>query len=358
MSKIIICKNINELREFIPSGKKTYAIIDYNLKDYYKFFQNCEIIEIQTSEKLKTLTSVELLAKSLLEKGADRSSLLIGVGGGITTDLSGFTASIYKRGMEFCFIPTTLLAMCDASIGGKNGVNFHSYKNILGVIREPSQIVICTEFLRSLPMREFRCGSAEVLKTFMIYDKEYYDKSVMLFESIVRDGIEPYMTDIVDIIERCVHYKSEVVRRDLNEHGERRLLNLGHSFGHAIESCCAQAIAAHGCSNVVSVNHGEAVAIGMVLAARCAEKLADGDCGRLAGTCVSDGLEERVHEDMRRCGLPCSLDGLPFDESVLLDAMLKDKKLEGNVLHLILPRNIGDVIDYPVRIDELSELLT
>ena len=345
MSKISICRNISELQTLLPQNGKIFAIIDNNLKDYYRFFNNCYIIETQTSEKLKTLSTVETLAERLLEAGADRSSFILGVGGGITSDLTGFLASIYKRGVNFAFVPTTLLSMCDASIGGKNGVNFHSFKNMLGVIREPSQVIICPEFLNSLSIRQLRSGSAEVLKTFMIYDAEYYRKAVNLFSRIASGGLEGTMEELVDVIGKCASYKQAVVARDLNEHGERRLLNLGHSFAHAIESCGLSdsntVLAASG-----QYSHGEAVAVGLALAARAAAILHEAE----------PELEAQIRKDLRSCGLPDSLEGLNLDESELCSAMLKDKKVEGDSIHLILPRRIGEVIDLLYPVSQLASL--
>ncbi len=348
MSKISICRSISELQDLLPRNRKIFAIFDNNLKDYYRFFDNCYIIETPTGEKLKTISTVETLAGRLLEAGADRSSFILGIGGGITSDIAGFLASIYRRGVDFAFVPTTLLSMCDASIGGKNGVNFLSFKNMLGTIREPSQVLVCPEFLRSLPARELRGGSAEVLKTFMIYDEAYYVRAVNLFSRIAAEGLESesVMDSLVDIVGRCASYKQAVVGRDLYEKGERRLLNLGHSFAHAIESCSLSdtALAAGGRS---SITHGEAVAVGLVLAARASAILHEAD----------PELEKRIRDDLRSCGLPCSLEGLALDKEMMLKAMLRDKKVEGDRIHLILPRRIGEVIDLPYPVSGLGELL-
>ncbi len=347
MSKISICRSISELRAALPQSRQIFVIIDNNLKDYYRFFNNCYIIETPTGEKLKTLTTVETLAGRLLEEGADRSSFILGVGGGITSDLTGFLASIYKRGVDFAFVPTTLLSMCDAAIGGKNGVNFHGLKNMLGVIREPSQVIICPEFLKTLSVKQFRSGSAEVLKTFMIYDAEYYRKAVDLFSRIATGGLEGKTEELIDIIGKCASYKQAVVARDLNEHGERRLLNLGHSFAHAIESCALTSEDNTGLAASGQFSHGEAVAIGLALAARAAATLHEAE----------PELEQQIRKDLRACGLPDSLEGLSLDGSKLCAAMLKDKKVEGDSIHLILPRRIGEVIDLKYPVSQLGCLM-
>ena len=147
----------------IPQGRRVFVVIDSNLKPFFGLFERYELIPIQTSEKVKTFATVEYIIEQLLERGADRSSFHVGVGGGITTDLCGCAASVYKRGIRFGFVPTTLLAQVDASIGGKNGVNFHAYKNMVGTITQPEWIYICTDALRTLSPREFRAGIAEVL---------------------------------------------------------------------------------------------------------------------------------------------------------------------------------------------------
>ncbi|MEG0518683.1 MAG: hypothetical protein RR555_07430 [Bacteroidales bacterium] len=179
MNKIYTHKGLNELPKYIPQSSGVFVIIDNNLKPYYgKYFKMFPVIEINTSENNKTLSIVQFILERLLKLDADRNCFIIGVGGGITTDIAGFAASIYKRGVKFGFVPTTLLAQVDASIGGKNGVNFHSYKNIIGTITQPEWIYICSDVLQTLHSREFKAGIAEVLKTFILFDKEYYKKGV------------------------------------------------------------------------------------------------------------------------------------------------------------------------------------
>ena len=167
-STIHINGNLNGLQDLQPATGNVYVIIDKNLQHLAVHFKQFPIIIFEGGENNKLLENVSSLASSLLEAGADRDALIIGVGGGITTDITGFTASIYKRGVKFAFVPTTLLAQVDASIGGKNGVNLHSYKNILGTINQPEWVFICPELLRTLPEDEFKAGIAEVLKTFIL----------------------------------------------------------------------------------------------------------------------------------------------------------------------------------------------
>ena len=322
---------ISDLKKFIPEDKKVFVIMDTNLLPYIDIFKEYEVIELKTSEKNKSMQTVEHLAELLIERGADRDSFILGAGGGITTDLTGFLASIYKRGVGFAFVPTTLLAQVDASIGGKNGVNVDSFKNMLGVIRQPQWIFSCVGFLKTLDAREFTAGVSEVLKTFILFDRKYYQKSVDLFsfdrETILNDRIE----ELSDIIKKCSDYKLKVVEIDEFEKGERRLLNLGHTFGHAIEKYSKDGIM-----------HGEAVAIGMVIAAKIA--------AMIGGS--SDEIEfvNRLSSDLNSVGLPSEF---PTDINTLLNAVANDKKASGESIHFILPHNIEMVEDRLISFEQL-----
>ena len=320
MSNLHISSDFSGLDALIPQGRRVFVVIDSNLKPFFGLFERYELIPIQTSEKVKTFATVEYIIEQLLERGADRSSFLVGVGGGITTDLCGFAASVYKRGIRFGFVPTTLLAQVDASIGGKNGVNFHAYKNMVGTITQPEWIYICTDALRTLSPREFRAGIAEVLKTFILFDAEYYRKAVDYFARM----------ELTEIIRKTALYKCAVVELDAFEKGERRLLNLGHTFAHAIEKNCP-------------IMHGEAVAIGLVLAAGVSERLGLAPAGLAVG----------LAEDLKKVGLPTQS---PIAIGVLLEALEKDKKVEGDAIHFILPRAVGEVVDRAIPLKQLEEV--
>ncbi len=179
---------------------------------------------LETSEEGKTLETVQALERWLLQEDASRGALLLAVGGGITTDLVGFAAAIYKRGIRYANVPTTLLAQVDAAIGGKTGVNLDGYKNMLGAFRMPEFTVLEAAFLRTLPAREFRCGLAELLKTFLIGNGPAY---TALVSSLKKPDFE-------DAIRRAAAIKARIVAEDPEEHGVRAKLNLGHTFGHAI----------------------------------------------------------------------------------------------------------------------------
>ena len=270
----------------------------------------CPILWIRASEQEKTLATVERLVTELLALQADRDTMLIGVGGGIVTDITGFVAAIYKRGLKFGLVPTTLLAQVDAAIGGKNGVNFDRFKNMVGTFRQAEFVYIDTDFLRTLPARELRCGAAEMLKNFLLADAEAYEAAVKVFSGPTPEQVP------VRLVRRAGEIKFSLVEQDPEDHGVRQLLNLGHTFGHAIEKCSTQ------------YEHGEAVAIGIVMAARMA-------CEK---GLLTPEEAERIRRDIAACGLPVEP---PVPEAELQAAILQDKKRTGGTLKYVLPETIG-----------------
>ncbi len=359
MSVIHINESLNELEAIINKNDSVFVIIDNNLKPYCSQFNNFNIIWVDTSENEKTLETVAYITGQLLEMGAHRGSFIVGVGGGITTDITGFVASTYKRGVKFGFVPTTLLAQVDASIGGKNGVNFNSYKNIIGCINQPEWIYIAPSMLSSLNAREFRAGIAEVLKTFMLFDANYYRVAVDYFVelkhiweregSYAPDGSFYKMELLTEIIGKCAQYKCGVVERDEFERGERRLLNLGHTFAHAIEKICGEG----GCDGTMpgSIMHGEAVSIGMVLAAKLS--------GRMG--LASEEFVKMVEEDLRNVGLPVDVPtdphtGKQIAIGQMIEALKKDKKASGEYINFIMPQDLACVKDLKILIKDLEEL--
>jgi 3-dehydroquinate synthetase len=313
---------------------------------------------LDASEQEKTLETVMKICSWLLEQGADRDALVLAVGGGITTDLVGFAASIYKRGVRFAYMPTTLLAQVDAAIGGKTGVNFDNYKNMLGVIRQPKFTFICPQVLESLPPRDFLSGAAEMLKTFIIENDGSYEKAVEWLSGYAASE-EPssYLVENSDelaaLIASAVLVKAGIVTRDQFEGGERRKLNLGHTFGHAIETLAQRKRTES--DDAPDITHGEAVAMGMVLAA----ELSDAYRRRDGGFIVQEdgfewGLEQRLEADFLSCGLPI---GSPFKLSHMTEVMKKDKKAEGDKIHFVLPKFVGEVEVVDLTIDEVLTLM-
>ena len=269
---------------------------------------------LETSEEGKTLETVQALERWLLQEDASRGALLLAVGGGITTDLVGFAAAIYKRGIRYANVPTTLLAQVDAAIGGKTGVNLDGYKNMLGAFRMPEFTVLEAAFLRTLPAREFRCGLAELLKTFLIGNGPAY---TALVSSLKKPDFE-------EEIRRAAAIKARIVAEDPEEHGVRAKLNLGHTFGHAIE----HEARLHG----ADITHGEAVAMGIVLAAELSERLG----------VAQKGLSAQLKADFSRLGLPVDC---PYPVEDLVEALRKDKKaVAGGKVKFELLRAPGDVV--------------
>ena len=310
---------------------------------------------LDVSEENKSMSTVLEMCKWLTDNDAGRNALLLAIGGGITTDMAGFAASIYKRGIRFAYVPTTFLSQVDAAIGGKTGVNFENYKNILGVIRQPEFTYICPEVLGTLPYRDFLSGTAELLKTFIIDNAgNNYEKAVEVLseihESIDRkQAIALHLAEIEKLAAAAAKIKAGIVERDEFECGERRKLNLGHTFAHAIESVSMSG--RYGAESGIS--HGEAVAMGMIMAAKASERhynLAPENSLQLeniAGQKDTEGesLSSRLARDFSRCGLPTEC---PFPLESLSGAMKKDKKAENGIVHFVLIRAIGDV-----RIEDL-----
>lgn len=295
------------------------------------------VLEIEATEQGKTLDTIFKIDKWLMENGADRNAFVLGIGGGITTDMVGFAASVYKRGVRFGFIPTTLLSQVDAAIGGKNGVNLDSYKNMIGVIRQPEVTFICPEPLETQPYPQIVSGAAELLKTFII-DNEggLYYKTVELLSKLHANPAVPfekYSEELNGLVAAAADIKAGIAGRDPEEHGERRLLNLGHTFAHAIEKLSGE-----------SISHGNAVAMGIILAARLAVK---------AGM-AENYLESTLVKDFKACGL---LVECPFSIQDMAEAMKKDKKADGVRIHFVIPTGIGHVETKALTPEEAIRLL-
>ena len=210
-----------------------------------------EIIELEVGEIHKNIATCTEVWGALSDLGGDRKSILINLGGGVISDLGGFVACTFKRGIDFINIPTTLLSMVDASIGGKNGVDLGNLKNQIGIIREPKAVIIDTQFLSTLPQNEMRSGLAEMLKHGLIFDEKYWDKFKDL-KSLNTDNLN-------ELIHQSIEIKNTIVCEDLTENGIRKSLNFGHTLGHAIESYFLEN------DNKTSLLHGEAIAVGMIL---------------------------------------------------------------------------------------------
>lgn len=302
--------------EKYTSLMRTVAIVDSAVADreaIYELFN--EVIVVDGGESIKSLSVAGGLLQQLCDIGVDRQSVLVAIGGGTVTDVVGFVAATYMRGISCVFFPTTLLGQVDAAIGGKCAVNMGGYKNMVGAFALPKQVVCDTSWLASLPEREWRAGMAEVVKTAIIGD-------VALFELLENKTLNNFRNDAdlcSEIVARCVAVKCDIVRRDLREAGERRLLNLGHTIAHAIESLSQE------------FSHGEAVAMGIVYASRKAVE---------RGVLAPD-VAELIESLLQRYDLPTEL---PLAEGALLEAVAHDKKSINGTPRWVLPTAIGRCI--------------
>ncbi|AVR46277.1 3-dehydroquinate synthase [Christiangramia fulva] len=249
LNKFLTNSDISTLFILVDSNTHEYCLASFLQK--LKTTLKTEVIEIEAGEEFKHLQTCEGVWNALSELGADRKSLMLNLGGGVITDLGGFVASTFKRGINFINIPTTLLSMVDASVGGKTGVDLGNLKNQIGVTNQPEMVLIDSAFLKTLPKEEMRSGLAEILKHGLIADEKYWQKVSKL------DQLE--LNDLDEIIQESVNIKAAVVEKDPVEKNIRKTLNYGHTLGHAIESYCLT----H--PEKKKLLHGEAIAIGMIL---------------------------------------------------------------------------------------------
>lgn len=316
---------ISQLKTIVDR-EHTVLITDENVfAAHSKRFKGWKLIVLPPGEEHKTQTTVDTVIRLLIEMEADRKTTLVGIGGGVVTDIVGYVASVYMRGLRFGFIPTSLLALVDASIGGKNGIDVGIYKNMVGVIRQPHFILHDMVFLNSLPQKEWQNGFAEIVKHACIRDS-------VMFNELEAGSLKQFQArkkSICDLVQRNAILKAKVVQRDETEQGERRLLNFGHTLGHALE-------------NQYALMHGEAVAIGMGFACRLSEKLT--------------GFKQtrRVLDTLQKYGLPVEMD---FDRENAINVLRMDKKRERTQLHFILLDKIGKGVVKPVPLEKLKQLI-
>jgi 3-dehydroquinate synthase len=291
-----------------------------------------ESIVVPDGEAFKSWSTLQDVLTRLLEQKAERATTLIALGGGVVGDLTGFAAAIYQRGIPFVQVPTTLLAQVDSSVGGKTGINHPLGKNMIGAFHQPRAVLIDTDCLTTLPDRELAAGLAEVIKTAAIRDRVFFE---WLEENVERlTAREP--AALVQAVTQSCRVKAAVVAADERERGERALLNFGHTFGHAIETGVGYG----------EWLHGEAVAAGMVLAARLSERL-----GFIAGAEV-----RRLRTLLERARLPVEAPRLGADR--YLELMRHDKKVASGKIRFVLLRGIGDAcVSSDVPADSLRSIL-
>ena len=315
-----------DLLNNIVERSSSVIITDENIFQAHRSkFQGWKLIVLPAGEKFKTQATVDHIIQQLIALGADRKFTLVGVGGGVVTDVTGYAAAIYMRGLRFGFVPVSLLAMVDASIGGKNGVDVGPYKNLVGTIRQPEFLLYDSSFLQSLPHEEWVNGFAEIIKHACIKDAE-------MFRELENNNVGFYQTNasaLDELVSRNAMIKAGVVMHDEFEKGDRKLLNFGHTWGHAIET-------------KLNIPHGHAISIGMVVAAEISETITG-----FSGT-------PRLVRLLQQYELP--IDAQVNKEEVF-EILKMDKKKDSAAMNYVLLNEIGDAIVQKIPIDELEKMI-
>lgn len=343
---MILYKNdIAKLKDILVSHTKTFLLLDENSEKYcLRYINNIDLLKSNTikivipaGEQHKNIETVQYIWSQLIENHADRRSLLINVGGGMVTDIGGFAASCYQRGIDFVNIPTTLLGMIDASVGGKTGIDFQGLKNQIGVFSQPLAVVVLFEFLESLPKRELLSGLAEIIKYGFIVDKSFFE--VLLDNGLVCSDNNPVNLVNPVFIKKAIDVKDEITRHDAAEQGRRKILNFGHTIGHAIETYLIE--------NQQEIRHGEGVALGMVSALYLSEKYCN----------LNHEITLYYKDIYAKKFNRFELNDIPVD--ALLEIMRHDKKNEGGDIRFVLIEDYGKpVYDVVVKEDDIRDSIT
>jgi 3-dehydroquinate synthase len=312
--------------EKLVNKQQAVILTDENVyQGHQKKFKGWNTIVIKAGEAYKIQATVDSVIDQLIGMGADRKTFLVGIGGGVVTDIAGYVAAVYMRGIPCGFLPTSILAMVDASIGGKNGIDVGVYKNLVGTIRQPAFLLYDYSLLKTLPDGEWVNGFAEIIKHAAI-------KDAALFRELEKNKLTTYRRDktaLAKLMRRNVVIKSNVVEKDEFEQGDRRMLNFGHTLGHAIE-------------NILQLPHGHAISIGMVAASLISEEL----------TNFKD--TDRLIDTLKKYGLPTQAS---YDSRQVMDVLRMDKKKVKDSMNYILLNKIGQAVVKVVPIVELEKLL-
>lgn len=304
----------------------TVLITDENIyKAHPKRFKGWNTIVLKSGEEYKVQATADSIIEKLIELEADRKTTLVGVGGGVITDITGYVASVYMRGLRFGFVPTTILSLVDASLGGKNGIDVGVYKNMVGIIRQPAFILHDMAFLKTLPQVEWENGFAEIIKHGCI-------KDASMFDELEKNSLKNYQSKqklISELIQRNTVFKTKVVQKDEFEKGERRLLNFGHTLGHALET-------------QYELLHGQAISIGMTYACHISEKL------------TGFKQTERVVSLLDKYNLPTYAS---FNKQKVFDVLKMDKKRERKEMNFVLLEKIGKGVVKSISLKQLEKII-
>lgn len=315
--------------DMLQGNGSTVFLTDENVHRLHPdFFTGKRVIILPAGEDSKSWETVAAVCTQLVEMEATRETLLVGAGGGVVTDIAGFVAAVYMRGINCAFVPTTLLAMVDACIGGKNGVNLGLHKNMIGTIRQPQAIYFDISFLQTLPDEEWSNGFAEVIKYACIFDSALFEK----LEKRDTKHFKTSRTALTTLVQRCADWKNKTVVNDEKETGERKLLNFGHTTGHAIET-------------LYKLPHGQAVAVGMVIAAHLGERKG----------VSKEQVSARLATLLARYGLPTTTQ---YNTEDLMSLLRTDKKRSGEEIQFILLEEIGRGIIRRLPFAAIEEVLS
>ena len=318
--------NFKDLDQLVDRNK-AIIITDENIFNCHKSkFKNWNVITLKPGEEYKVQATVDAVISQLIDFQADRQTTLVGVGGGVITDLTGYIASVYMRGIRFGFVPTSLLAMVDASIGGKNGIDVGEYKNMVGIIRQPSFLFYDLAFLKTLPDTEWSNGFAEIIKHACILDKNLF----LLIEKNKLSGVKRNKKLLTEIVLKNIKIKIGIVQKDEFEIGDRKLLNFGHTLGHALET-------------QYELTHGQAVSLGMVFAAWMSEKYLG----------FKDSI--RIENVLTNYGLPIQA---LFDVNKVFRILKMDKKRVSNKMSYILLKQLGKGCKHQFEVESLEFEMT
>jgi 3-dehydroquinate synthase len=316
--------SFDHLQKIVDKEKVVLITDEHVFSAHQKKFKGWNTIVLKPGEAYKVQQTVDMIIDQLIEMGADRKTILVGVGGGVITDITGYVAGIFMRGIDVGYVPTSLLAMVDAAIGGKNGIDVGVYKNMVGLIRQPSFLLYDYSFLKTLPVAEWQNGFAEIIKHACI-------KDAAMFKELQQHRLSDYQKDLSllkKLIERNVMLKTKVVLSDEREQGERKLLNFGHTLGHAIE-------------NMYELSHGQAISIGMTYATIISQQL--------KGFKDTDSVVDLL----ANYGLPTFAG---FDAKKAFKVLQKDKKKNDVSIHYILLEKTGKAVVQPLLFIQLKEI--